>query len=158
MSGRPHLKKAAAMATAVGLAVTVAACGGIVDKRGYVRDEVAFESVQVGVDNKESVYQRLGSPSTMASISDDKWYYISSREKRMAFFAPEIEERQITAIVFDENDMVAEVENYGLEDGKVVSYVDRKTPTRGKELTFLEQMFGNIGRLPAPGQNKGGQE
>jgi len=145
------------IAMAVALGVAASGCSGIVDKRGYVRDEAAFGSVEVGVDNKESVYQRLGSPSTMASISDNTWYYISSHEKRVAFFAPEVTDREITAIEFDENEMVKEVNNYGLEDGRVVAYDDDKTPTRGKELSFLEQMFGNIGRLPAPGQDKGGQ-
>ena len=133
------------------LSISLSGCGGIVDKRGYVRDDAAFNSILPGVDNKESVYQRLGSPSTSGTIASNTWYYITTREERTAFFAPEVKERNITAIEFDENDMVADVESYTLEDGKVVAYSDRETPTRGKELSFLEQMFGNIGRLPAPG-------
>lgn len=129
-------------------------CSPIADKRGYIRDDPKIESIQIGVDNKESVYQRLGSPSTSASLGLEVWYYITSREERFGFFAPKTTYREITAVAFDENDFVADIADYGLQDGKVVSFVGRKTPTRGKELTFLEQMFGNIGRLPAPNQQR----
>ena len=51
-----------------------------------------------------------------------------------------------------------------LKDGKVIAYNGRETPTRGRELTILEQLLGNVGRggmLPnrddegAPGQRPG---
>ncbi len=148
------LRNLATIGAIFSLTLTVG-CTPIADKRGYVRDEPKIESIQVGVDNKESVYQRLGSPSTSATLSMDVWYYITSREERFGFFAPKATFRDITAVAFDEEDYVADIADYGLEDGKVVSYVGRKTPTRGKELTFLEQMFGNIGRLPAPNQQQG---
>ncbi len=145
------------------LAVTTsltAACNPInpiVDKRGYVPDAERLSSIQIGVDNKDSVYSRLGSPSTDATFGGDVWYYISSRHERIAFMAPKVTERQVVAIQFDQEDMVADIGHYGLEDGQIISYVERRTPTRGKELTFLEQIFGNLGRLPAPGNNQGGQ-
>jgi hypothetical protein len=31
-----------------------------------------------------------------------------------------------------------------------VSLVDRETPTRGKELTVLQQLIGNVGRFGTP--------
>jgi len=61
---------------------------------------------------------------------------------------PITEERQITAIVFNEDGQVNAVAEYGLEDGRVVNFVGRETPTRGRELSVLEQIFGTIGRLP----------
>lgn len=136
---------------AFGLAVSLSACNPIVAKRGYIPDEMAVESIGIGVDNKESVYQRLGSPSTTATFNEEVWYYISSRHEARAFFAPKVTEREVLAVFFGEDDMVADIGKYGLEDGQVVAYVERKTPTRGKELGFLEQIFGNLGRLPAPG-------
>ena len=129
-----------------------AGCSPVTDKRGYVRNEGTLQSIQIGVDNKESVYQRLGSPSTTGSLASNVWYYITSIEERFAFMAPKTTHRAIRAVAFDEDDLVAEIRDYDIRDGKVVAYVDRETPTRGKELTFLEQMFGNIGRLPGPTQ------
>ena len=57
-------------------------------------------------------------------------------------------DRRIIAVTFDENGLVSDVAEYGLEDGRVVAIADRETPTRGRELTFLEQLLGNVGRLP----------
>jgi outer membrane protein assembly factor BamE (lipoprotein component of BamABCDE complex) len=144
-----YLKASALVASMI----VVAACNPIkpmVTKRGYVPDEERLASIEVGVDNKDSVYSRLGSPSTDASFDRDVWYYISSRHERTAFMPAVVADREVVSISFDETDMVSDIGHYGLEDGKVVAYVERKTPTRGKELGFLEQMFGNLGRLPAP--------
>ena len=152
MSPHPLSVKGLA-ALSILLCITIAAgCSPIADKRGYVRNETKLQSIQIGVDNKESVYQRLGSPSTTGSLGSDVWYYITSLEERFAFLAPKVTHRAIRAVAFDEDDLVADIRDYDIKDGKVVAYVGRETPTRGKELTFLEQMFGNIGRLPAPTQ------
>ncbi len=156
MSSNAGLRKTVVSAVLAVLAMA-AACTPIVDKHGYIPDPERMASIKVGVDNKESVYQRLGSPSTVATFGGEVWYYISSVEERKAFLAPKITKRDIIAIHFDEDDYVADISGYDVTDGKVVAYVDRKTPTRGKELTFLEQMFGNIGRLPAPSQDQPGQ-
>jgi hypothetical protein len=42
--------------------------------------------------------------------------------------------------------MVETVNNYSLKDGKVIAYNGRETPTRGRELTVLEQILGTVGR------------
>jgi len=44
---------------------------------------------------------------------------------------------------------VTQVNRYGLEDGKVVDLVTATTPTYGRELTVLQQLFGNVGRISA---------
>jgi len=67
---------------------------------------------------------------------------------RYAYLRPQIEERTITAISFNIDGQVIKVGKYGIEDGRYVNYVDRKTPTRGRELSVLEQIFGTIGRIP----------
>jgi outer membrane protein assembly factor BamE (lipoprotein component of BamABCDE complex) len=36
---------------------------------------------------------------------------------------------------------------YGMQDGEIVDLQTRVTPTRGKELTILGQLFGNLGRF-----------
>jgi hypothetical protein len=63
---------------------------------------------------------------------------------------PKEVERQVIAIRFDQNDQVASLGQYGLEDGKIVDINSRTTPTKGRELTMLQQLFGNIGK-PGPG-------
>ena len=67
----------------------------------------------------------------------------------MAFYHPTVTDRRILAISFGDNNKVNNLKYYGLEEGKIISYVDRTTPTRGRELTILQQLFGNLGRLGA---------
>ena len=82
---------------------------------------------------------------------------MSAVRQRFAYLRPLVEERTITAISFDDEGQVTKVAEYGIEDGQYVNYVDRKTPTRGRELSALEQIFGTIGRLPTD-RIGGGQE
>jgi len=52
----------------------------------------------------------------------------------------------ITEITFNEAGQVAAVRTLGLEDGQRIAMNDRETPTRGRELTVLEQLLGTVGR------------
>jgi outer membrane protein assembly factor BamE (lipoprotein component of BamABCDE complex) len=131
----------------------VAACAPIRDVRGYVPDEEKVASVRVGADTRDSVQEKLGTPSSTATFGEPTWYYISTEQERYAFFKPDVTKRQILAVAFTEDGKVQDIRTYGIEDGQVVALVDRETPSRGKEMSFLQQMFGNMGAMPpsAPG-------
>lgn len=133
------------------MALTVAACSANIAHRGYLAKPGAFGQVREGMPKSE-VEGILGSPSTTASVNfqGDSYYYISSVTEQTAFLNPTEVERQIIAIRFDRNDQVASLGQYGLEDGKIIEMNSRTTPTKGRELTMLQQLFGNIGR-PGPG-------
>jgi len=141
------------------LAACAAACTPVRSYHGYVLertdkdDETETKAVEakIGVDTRESVLAAFGEPSTLSTFDGNVWYYISSRERRYAFFKDKTTWRQIVAIRFDGAGRVASVDQFDLEDGRQLALVSRVTPTKGKELTFLEQIFGNVGQLPAPG-------
>ena len=68
-------------------------------------------------------------------------------ERRVAFRRAQVVNREVVSITFNpETEVVEKVDHYTLEDGKVIAYNDRETPTRGRELTVLEQLLGNVGR------------
>jgi outer membrane protein assembly factor BamE (lipoprotein component of BamABCDE complex) len=131
----------------VGLTVGLSACAPMVDQRGYVPDPEKLSTLRAGIDNKLSVTSRLGSPSSMATFDASTWYYISSEQAQFAFFKARTTKREIVQIHFDIDNLVDEVTYYDLADGQQINFVERETPTRGKELTFLEQIFGNVGRF-----------
>lgn len=140
------------------LSALLAACSPIISQRGYVPNEDLLADIRVGIDNKDSILTTFGSPSTVSTVSGGSWYYISSIHEQAAFFAEEAVDREIVAVYFDDNNNVERLGYYGLEDGKIINFIDRETPTRGKELTFIQQMFGNLGRFgtgtradPTPG-------
>ena len=148
------LLRALALGTAV---IALSACVSTRQQHGYVmeRGEATLDA-QVGIDTRESVLARYGEPSLRPALSDDVWYYVTSGTNSRAFFDTETIRRQVTAFAFDAEGHVAAVESYGLEDGKPVELVGRETPTRGKELSFIEQLMGGAGQIPGlPGGQQG---
>jgi len=123
-------------------------CTPVINQRGYLADPVGEASIKVGTDTKTTIQQRLGDPSTEGTFGGDAWYYISSREKQIAFFDPTIETRAVMAVHFDKDGKVTDIKHFGLKDGHVVAFEARTTPTPGRELTFLEQLFSATPGVP----------
>jgi outer membrane protein assembly factor BamE (lipoprotein component of BamABCDE complex) len=119
----------------------------VIDHRGYVPDEAQISAIQPGQDTKASITSQLGTPSAEANFDGDTWYYISTEQKSFLFNRPKIIKEEVVAIRFDESSVVSEINRYGLEDHRMVNYVKRETPTRGKELSILQQLLGNVGRI-----------
>ncbi len=136
-----------ALAALAGIAVLGAAgCGATVNKRGYLPDPGKSQAIRVGVDTKSSLEANLGSPSTTSTFSDNRWYYISSTQKDELFFRPQETDRQIMVVSFGPDERVTGVEYVGLDQARQIAFSDAETPARGRELTFLQQIFGNVGR------------
>lgn len=115
--------------------------------RGYIVDEDNLKKLKPGITTLAQVGEYMGSPSTISTDDGVAWYYITSKTESFLFYAPDETERTVVAVYFDKTNIVQEVLYYGLQDGQVVDLVTRTTPTRGKELTFLGQLFGNLGRF-----------
>ena len=124
------------------------------DFQGYVADDVRPAEIQPGEATRSSVLSTLGSPSSSSVFDDDTWFYISATRQRLAFYHPRVVSRTVVAIRFGEDDVVEEVLEYDETDGRVIQYASRETPTRGRELGLLEQIFGNVGRVSLPQQTQ----
>jgi outer membrane protein assembly factor BamE (lipoprotein component of BamABCDE complex) len=133
----------------IALVFLSASCSPIVEIRGYVFDEKLLDQIKVNETISNDVMDILGSPSTTSAIDASTWYYIYSKAETVAFYHPTVTDRRVLAVSFDDDNKVNNLKYYGLEEGKIISYVDRTTPTRGRELTVLQQLFGNLGRLGA---------
>jgi outer membrane protein assembly factor BamE (lipoprotein component of BamABCDE complex) len=141
-----------ALAAALPLAACLSSgCTPVISQRGYLPDPVAEASVTIGKDTETTIQKKLGDPSTRATFGGDAWYYISSVHKQMAFFAPQVEKRSILAIYFNKEGQVKNLRHYGLKDGHVVAFETRETPTRGRELTFLQQLLSSTPGVPLGG-------
>jgi outer membrane protein assembly factor BamE (lipoprotein component of BamABCDE complex) len=139
-------RRAAFAALAVGY-LSVTACAPISTYSGFQAIESDPKDVKVGVDTKSTVRGKLGSPSTVSTFDPNIWFYMNQVKERVAFRRPKVVSRNVTAIAFNkESEQVESVHNYTLKDGKVIAYNDRETPTRGREMTVLEQMLGAVGR------------
>ncbi len=138
---------AALMAGAVAAGLWTGACAPRIDTRGNLPDPEALSEVRLDEYTREDVADLLGSPSSTSGFGGETWYYISKRTETTAFWAPEVAERRVIAVHFNDRGVVTSIEQLGLDDGNQVRIVDRETPTSGHELTFIEQLFGNIGRF-----------
>ena len=131
----------------VGL-LMLSACTPNVQVNGNLPEPEEVAEIRRGVHGPEQVVGLLGSPSAVSTFDNRLWYYIGQRSTQFAFLNPEVLERRILVVSFDDNGVVNDTRTYTLEDGRAVEPVGRFTPTEGRELTLLQQLFGNVGRFP----------
>ncbi|GIL38622.1 outer membrane protein assembly factor BamE [Roseiterribacter gracilis] len=143
------------------LPLLAAGCTPYVANRGNLVEADRLALVQNG-SSKDEVFQTLGSPTMVSTFDDNTWYYMGQRTEQTAFFDPDILERQVLIVRFDDKDKVASLEKRtGEQTIASVETVDRTTPTSGKEIGFIEQLIGNVGRFgndkKKPGSSSGGR-
>lgn len=130
--------------------VAITGCEGRIDVRGSKPDPKFVREIMPGIHKKSDVQRRLGTPSTVAMFDNEVWYYINGRIKTVSFFEPTLLERKILIIRFNKNGVVKKIEYKDTTEQKPAEFVQRKTPTKGKELNALQQIFGNIGKFKPP--------
>ena len=133
----------------LGVAALAAGCSSIVGHKGYLADEVILQSVQPGVDNRESVQRALGQPSFMSQFGEPTWYYVSSTTRQAPFTTPRISQHTVLAVRFDAAGNVVSADRTGMEQVARIDPENDETPTLGRERGFLEDLFGNIGQVGA---------
>jgi len=127
--------------------VALAACTISVDQRGKLPDPDKLAEIQPGNTTKEQVVKILGTPSSVSTFNDDTWYYISRKTEQVAFFSPTVLDQQVYIVDFDPKGVVKEVGHRTMADGEHVTPAPGATPSPGRELTFLEQLIGNMGKF-----------
>jgi outer membrane protein assembly factor BamE (lipoprotein component of BamABCDE complex) len=143
------------MAAALALALPLGGCFSETYQRGYIVPEGALEQIPIGA-SQEQVLIVLGTPSTVATVSGETFYYISQRSERAVAFMPqEVVDQRVIAVYFDKNRRVQRLADYGLRDGRIFDYVSRTTPTGGNELSYLKGFWQVFSVRPAgfPGGN-----
>jgi outer membrane protein assembly factor BamE (lipoprotein component of BamABCDE complex) len=139
-------------ATAVMGAILLAGCGlSMRDHRGYVMDEELSTAVQVGVDNKQSVERTLGRPTFTGQFGDNDWYYVGRDTRAFAFRNPRVTDQTVLHIRFDTAGNVAAVQRTDEQLIAAINPSDDRTPTLGRQRSFFEELFGNIGSIRQPG-------
>ncbi len=143
----------AACALVLALALPLGGCFfGETFQRGYVLPDGALEQIRLGA-SQEQVLIVLGTPSTVATVSGEAFYYISQTATRpVSFLTTHITDQRVVAIYFDKDRRVERVASYGIKDGKIFDFITRTTPTAGSDLSMLKQLLYTIenGRLGMP--------
>ena len=135
---RRGLRAAAAI---VLLCAALGGCTGEQFQKGYILPPGALEQIPIGA-SQDQVLIVMGTPSTVATLDGEVFYYISQRaDRRLAFMNQRITDQRVIAIYFDKNRQVKRLANYGLQDGKIFDFISRTTPTSGQELSYLTPLF-----------------
>ncbi|MBA4803326.1 MAG: outer membrane protein assembly factor BamE [Brevundimonas sp.] len=145
---------------ALSTAALVTACAPVVGQNGFQAVDAKPADIVAGTDTRETVLTKLGTPSTTSTFeSDSIWYYMSQVTEKYTYNRPQVTQRTITEITFNDAGQVAAVRTLGLDDGQRIAMNDRETPTRGRQLTILEQLLGNVarGQLPRTEEDIPGQ-
>jgi outer membrane protein assembly factor BamE (lipoprotein component of BamABCDE complex) len=129
-------------AVAVALVCAVlGACTGEQFQKGYILPPGALEQIPIGA-SQDQVLIVMGTPSTVATLNGEVFYYISQRaERKVMFMNQQVVDQRVIAVYFDKNRQVIRLANYGLQDGKIFDFISRTTPTSGQELSYLAPLF-----------------
>ena len=134
------------LALALAGVLALAACSGFSEtlERGYVLQEGALEQIPIGA-TQEQVLIVLGTPSTVATVSGEAFYYISQKTHRSVAFIPEkVVDQRVIAVYFDKSRRVSKLADYGMKDGRIFDFYSQTIPTGGQELSYLRNILKSV--------------
>lgn len=152
------MKRVPVIAAATAALIAAGGCSRVPSHNGYVADPVLLDAIRPGVDNRESVTKTLGRPTFAGQFDDKDWYYVTRETRALAFALPKPVQQTIFHVRFDPAGNVASVDKSGVERVASITPVRDKTPTLGKNRSFFEELFGNIGQVGSVGQGGGTQD
>ena len=141
------MKRVAGLVLAAIIGGGLSGCAAEVKNHGYAPDDALLAEITAGTDTRGSVRRKIGRPSTTGVFTESGWYYVATTVEHYMYYQPKVTDRRVVAVQFDADDVVAAVNVYGLEDGRIIDLQTRTTPTYGRELTIVQQLLGNLGKL-----------
>lgn len=124
----------------------LSACTPMAATRGNLPEEYQLKEILPGIDGKDDVMRKIGSPTTISTFDDNKWYYMGQKTKKKGIMDPELTQEKIILVKFDLDGKVGAVtEQRGTREE--IPIVQRTTPVSGNEYTFIQQMIGNVGKF-----------
>ena len=112
---------------------------------GNLPDAQLVSILKVGVDSKKTTIKILGEPSFKGVLGDNSFYYVGTVNSKIAFLNPKLDNQFVLELNFDKNDKLKKLYLYDEKESINVSMSTLETKHSGKKLTFLQQIFGNIG-------------
>ncbi len=147
-------RKVITLAGVAVLALQISACTPTVETRGNLLSPTKIEQVEVSQSIRADVERIWGPPTTVSPFNPNIWYYIGETTSQQGVFEAEVEQRQIVQVTFDDSNTVTEIAVIDPEQAREVDFIDRRTPTAGREFTAFQQFVGNLGKFNSNVDNK----
>ncbi len=122
-------------------------CTPMVANRGNLLEDYQMKELAPGVDGRDEVVRKIGSPTTVAPFDDNTWYYMGQKTSKTGILDAKITEERIVIVTFDPVDGLVDRVVERKEGREDIPLVQRKTPTTGNEFTVIQQMMGNLGKF-----------
>jgi outer membrane protein assembly factor BamE (lipoprotein component of BamABCDE complex) len=120
--------------------------------RGNKVDADQLKELVPGTSTKADVTALIGSPTARATFDENTWLYVSEVTHTRIARVQGIESQEVVKLTFNDQGVLKDVKRLDQDDGIPVAMVSRTTPSPGTEASFFQQLFGNICRFNALGQ------
>jgi outer membrane protein assembly factor BamE (lipoprotein component of BamABCDE complex) len=117
--------------------------------RGNHVDADQLKELVPGTSTRTDVTALIGSPTARATFDDNTWIYISEVTRPRIARVQGVLSQDVLVLSFNEQGVLQDMKRLNQEDALPVTVVARTTPSPGTEASFLQQLFGNIGRFNA---------
>jgi len=124
---------------------TLAACGGQYRNHGYMPLAEDVDALILGVNTRDSIIEVMGVPTTGGVLTEEAMYYVRSRVHHKGYVKPNEIQRDVLVLSFDKNQILRNVERFGIEKGKLIRLEHRVTEAPGGDRSVLQQIIGSIG-------------
>ena len=131
--------------TLIALMFFLTACGGEYRNHGYMPMKVDVDALVIGVDTREEIVELLGTPSIDGAVTDQAIYYVRSRVQHRGYTRPNEIGREVLVLSFGKNQILRNVERFGIDQGKLVPLEHRVTQTLGGNRNIFQEIIGSIG-------------
>lgn len=135
--------------SAIAISMVLSGCTAVTSKRGNMVENHQIELISAGTSSQHDVLNTLGSPTTQSTFDVNTWYYIGQETEKHGIFDDEVVAERIIAVRFNDEGIVESI-NEAEEERNNIPYARAKTPTHGNDLTFMQQLLGNLGRFNTP--------
>ncbi len=139
------------------LLLGLAGCGvfGIFDptfrQRGSRVDPDALRELIPGTSSRADVQALIGSPTAKATFDDNTWIYISQITTTRIGRTPGVRKQDVVILSFDPSGTLRGIAKRTKADGEPITMAAGATPSPGSEASFLQQLFGNVGKFTPAG-------
>lgn len=135
--------------------VAAAGCSTTPARQGFILDTALVDAIKPGVDNRASVQGTLGRPTFVGQFDTNEWFYVARETQQLAFRLPRPTTQTVLRVRFDPTGNVSAVEKSGIERVVAIDPTSEETPTLGRNRSFFQELFGNIGQVGSVGQGGG---
>jgi outer membrane protein assembly factor BamE (lipoprotein component of BamABCDE complex) len=123
-------------------------------------DDYRLKELVPGTSTQADVTALIGSPTAKATFDANTWLYLSEVTHIRIARTPGVSSQAVVALSFDDRGVLRDIKTLDQADEMPVTVVARATPSPGTSASFLQQLFGNVGKFnplgPGAAQSAGG--